>query len=163
MDSLPVDHAMKKLDMFTNYLFWGSSGTESASIRVREALFLDGLLLFEKFPYAVFFGHPGLLPLYTGDSQWVSMIVTFGLPVTGGFLLANLMVMRRGFSGKDKELKLSSLVIAIFLIFFITNRILDYWPVALLYLLAFSHGCTKLVIPSSGKTLLINRRTFSYG
>ena len=109
-----------------------------------EVEYLQGALkLIEDSPISLAVGHPALLPMYNGDGLWVSFVVTYGLPVTIYFLIVNVLASYRGVTSRRSDLLFSGSIIIVMLLYFVTNRILDYWPVALIYLLAFSYLTTK--------------------
>jgi hypothetical protein len=53
------------------------------------------------------------------------------------------VVIYRAIVSRSRDLLFSGGVVAFMLVFFVTNRILDYWPAPLVYLLAFSYLTTR--------------------
>lgn len=137
-DSPSIGHAFSKLMAVRDALSNGTTGdTESISLRLQYLH--EGLNRLADSPVAVILGHPGGTPMYNGDGLWTSFLVTYGLPVTLYFLTVNLLVIYRAVCSGVRDLLFSGCVVAFMMLFFVTNRILDYWPAALVYLLAFSH------------------------
>jgi hypothetical protein len=137
-DSPSIGHAFSKLMAVHDALSSGTKG-DTESISVRLQYLRDGLDMLADSPAAVILGHPRGTPMYNGDGLWTSLLVTYGLPVTLCFLTVNLLVVYRAVSSGVRDLLFSGCVVAFMLVFFVTNRILDYWPAPLVYLLAFSH------------------------
>ena len=147
-DSRAAGHAWLKLQAVGSLLTDGiASGSSSISIRTTYAT--EGFALLAAYPYALLTGHPNMIPMFNGDGLWVSFIVTYGLPVTLAFLLSNLYVLSRGIRSSSIPMRFSAAIISVILFFFVTNRILDYWPVSFMYLLAFTFLATYRVAPSS--------------
>lgn len=67
---------------------------------------------------------------YSGDSQWLTYLTSFGVPLTILFFLACIAVWHVVIS-KSKNKAVKVFFLALFFLF-ITNRILDYWPVFLI-------------------------------
>ena len=133
----PLWHAYMKLEGLIDFMFFGGAGG-SSSISVREEYTTQGLLLLSENPMAVIFGHPNFLPFYSGDGFYIALLVTVGLPITFLFLICNLIAVYRGFKENDPLSIFSAYVILTFLVLFFSNRILDYWPTGLVYVLTFS-------------------------
>ena len=117
-------------------LFEGNQGSESISLRVEYTM--NGLNMLIEHPASIIFGHPNFLPMYNGDGLIISFLVTFGLPFTLYFIGVNFYLLAKGFNSNNASVLFSSLGLMVFLIFFISNRILDYWPMSLPYFLFLS-------------------------
>jgi hypothetical protein len=142
-----IDHALGKLQALQNFSIQGA-GSGPASLTARQQYLAEGLSMMAESPLSVLVGHPHFTAMYNGDGLWTSFLVSYGLPVTLLFLLANLVVVFRGFSVRSSDLFFSACVIVVMLVFFVTNRILDYWPTALIYLLPFSYLTNKGIRPA---------------
>lgn len=142
-DFRALNHALGKLDGVINVL--NNDSTEASSLSIRMEYFRDGLMLIEESPLSLIFGHPDFLPMYNGDGLWTSFLVSYGLPLTLYFLMVNLMLIYRGIRLRTHVFKFSSSVIFVCMCFFVTNRILDYWPAAFIYILAFTYLSNKIV------------------
>lgn len=133
----PVWHAHMKFLGLINYAL-NEQSVSTASISIREEYSKHGLLLLAENPIAVIFGHPDFLPFYSGDGFYIALLVTVGFPITFFFIVCNLIAIYRGLREGQPLSIFSAYVVLIFLILFLSNRILDYWPSSLIYLLAFS-------------------------
>lgn len=141
-NSMSIVHALNKA-IALKQMISGDFESGSDSISVRLDYLQGGINMIADSPLSLFVGHPDFMPMYNGDGLWVSYIVTYGFPVAIYFLFVNLLVCYRGIMSRSPDLQFSGLVIIVMLVFFITNRILDYWPAALIYMLAFTYLTNK--------------------
>lgn len=141
-DSHPINHAMGKF-LQTVDLLTGRGGEYSGSISGRLDYTRTGLEMVNESPLGLLTGHPDGVVMYDGDGMWIGMLVTYGLPATLYFLLTNVVVIWRAMGSSSRDLLFSGCVVAVTMAFLVTNRILDYWPVGLIYLLAFSYLTTR--------------------
>jgi hypothetical protein len=138
----PIWHAYMKFQGLIQYVLVGGE-VGSASISVREEYTIQALSLLSENPMALIFGHPDFMPFYSGDGFFIALLVTLGLPITLLFFICNLIVVYRGFKENDSLSIFSAYVVLTFLVLFLTNRILDYWPAGLIYMLTFSYLVRK--------------------
>jgi len=139
-DLLGMAHAIGKME---GLLSPSDAGVEVGSVDGRLDYFKEGLNLMKDNPGSLLVGHPDGLPMFNGDGTWISLFVTHGVPFTLLFQLSNLYLIFRSTRCPKIELAFSFFVLIIFQLFFITNRILDYWPAGFLYLLVFSYCATR--------------------
>ena len=136
MEFGPIQHAYLKVKgLITADLF------NVGSVRGRIKWMIVGLELMKDNPLSIVFGHPGFLPFYTGDGFFFALLVTLGLPVVLLFFVSNIYLVFKGIFTNDPLLKFASYTLIVYLAFFCTNRILDYWPSGFMYLLVFSYLC----------------------
>ena len=112
------------------------SGEEASagSIDVRVEIFsdlIDGL----QDIGVILFGHLNGLAYIPRDSFIAGMSLSFGLPATLFFLFSVLRLNAFDWEGETKLVKFSSLGLIGFLIMMIPNRILDYWPLPLIFVI----------------------------
>jgi hypothetical protein len=105
----------------------------SKSISVRIDFFESVNFLFLDL-YSFLFGGVNNTYYNFGDSQIVTYITSFGIPL---FILFVISIF--GLYFKSRNTKLKYFVISLILILF-TNRILDYWPVPVLIFLVFNRS-----------------------
>lgn len=134
----PISHLIGKLGAITKIILQQEDIT-SLSVSGRIEYTLGAIKLLKENPWSIIFGHPNMLPMYTGDGQWVSFIVTYGLPLTIFFIYQNVKNVIFGLKSNDENLLIASHIIIYFSFFFITNRIIDYWPMAFLYFFATTY------------------------
>jgi len=139
INATSITHAINKLMSVIDFFSGGSAEAQSQSVSLRVDYTLAGLRMMGEAPLAVLFGHPGGKPMYSGDGMWIAMFVTYGLPLTLAFIVANVVAVLRGLRDGTRPMVFSACVLMVVLAFFVTNRILDYWPAALAYLLAFGY------------------------
>jgi hypothetical protein len=131
----PVAHILGKIDALSAFIFFGDSG-DSLSISARINYYLDGFNLLIQFPTAIFFGHPDGILFYSGDGLYIYYLVSFGLILFSWFVISNLILFKNAINSINQLNKFLGIVLGIYLTYFFTNRILDYWPAAFPYLLA---------------------------
>ena len=141
---LAATHAFGKIEGLLTF-FAVHDPSQAGSIAGRIAYVKDGFDLMKDSPLSLIFGHPGFLPMFNGDGLWISVIVTHGIPFTLLFFSTNIYVIFRSSRYKKPEFVFSFFVLIIMQLFFITNRILDYWPAALIYLLPFCYCAVRNV------------------
>jgi len=132
-----VWHAHMKFLALIDYAL-NEQSVGSASISIREQYTKQGLLLLSENPLALVFGHPDFLPFYTGDGFYIALLVTVGFPITFLFVVCNVIAIYRGLREGQPLSIFSAYVVLTFLILFVANRILDYWPSSLIYVLTFA-------------------------
>ena len=140
-ESNAVWHAhMKFLALLDFILNFGVASTSnSASVSIRAEYTREGIAMLMESPWALVFGHPDFLPFYSGDGFYIALLVTLGLPMAFLFTFCNLVVCWRGYQEGSALSNFAATVLVCFLILFISNRILDYWPSSFIYILCFSY------------------------
>jgi hypothetical protein len=141
----------KSQSLLEALLFEGNQGSESISLRAEYTM--NGLNMLIEYPVSIIFGHPNFLPMYNGDGLVISFLVTFGLPFTLYFICVNFYLLAKSFKSKNASVLFSSLGLMVFLIFFISNRILDYWPMSLPYFLFLSFLASNIYSVSSPRII----------
>jgi len=133
----PVRHVTGKLSGFFSNI------ENLGSVRGRLKWISDGMQLMYEYPLSIIFGHPNFIPLFTGDGFYLTILVTLGLPALFFFILSHLYVIKLGMKEKDSLSKFSTYTLMIYMFFFATNRILDYWPSGFVYMLVFTYLTRK--------------------
>ena len=127
----PVEHALRKIVEL-------STG-KADNVLARIHFMNETWKLFEESPLAIFFGHPNFLPFWTTDGFLLTLFGTLGLPAVLFFVISNFYLCYRGIIKKTPLNQFASYTILVYLGFFCSNRILDYWPSGLMYLLVFNY------------------------
>lgn len=140
-----VSHAIGKF--LSLVLFFQDAQFESYSISVRREYTLEGLRLIADNPWSLLIGHPEKFALYTGDGWWLGLLVTHGLLWTMLFFVCNVVVFLRGFRLRTPEGRCASFVILLTCFILLANRILDYWPAAIVYIFVLAYLCNKKLKP----------------
>lgn len=135
----PLLHAYMKVEGAIIFLFYGSNFVGAGSFSGRTDYIMQGLQLMSDNPLSLFFGHPDLLPFYSGDGFYVALLVTLGIPALVLFIICNLYTIYRGLSENTPLSNFAAYVLLAFMLIFASNRILDYWPSGLIYMLALSY------------------------
>lgn len=135
----PLQHAYMKLDGLMRLVLFGGDMDAVGSISGRETYTIQGLNLLKDNPWAVIFGHPNFMPFYSGDGFYVALAVTLGIPMMTLFLISHVYMIYIGLREKTPLSNFSAYVLVVFVMFFASNRILDYWPSGFIYILVVSY------------------------
>lgn len=103
---------------------------ESTSVIGRVAIHERALDLFNKNWISIFLGHPDFISYDKNDSQLLTYALSFGIPLMIAFMLLNIRLLFLTFCMREK---FNFVFFASFFLIFFTNRILDYFPIALIY------------------------------
>lgn len=98
----------------------------------------DHLNLLQGFvdePSSMLWGHMGSSVYRAADSQYVSYLASFGIPLTLLFVLINLKVYASALQNRKAEGLFLRGCLLIFLFNFFVNRILDYFPMTFVYMM----------------------------
>jgi hypothetical protein len=79
------------------------------------------------------------LPFYSGDGFYVALLVTLGLPSMLLFIISNLIAVYRGLRESTPLSNFAAYVLFSLVLLFATNRILDYWPAGLVYMVVLAY------------------------
>lgn len=105
----------------------------SASVSLRLQIHKKTFLGIVNDPLTLLTGHISGKPYWPMDSQFLTYIGSFGMIAFLIFLMLNFDSLNKAFRGRAIDGGFSATVLLIFLLIFATNRILDYFPVAILY------------------------------
>lgn len=147
LEFLPDEHYKFKIMALVEFLktFDASNTTLSISTRLE---FFEGVRLLKSDVLMFFFGNVNDTFYNSGDSQYVTYLTSFGVPL---FLLFILALFELYVKARTTSLKY--FIIAFSLILF-TNRILDYWPVPIIIFisinrLSYEHRNNKQFLPQA--------------
>lgn len=111
-----------------------SSASVSQRIEMHEQTF-NG---FAIDPLSLIVGHLKGLPYWPMDSQLLTYLGSFGVPFLILFLSLHAYWMLCGWRRRESDDGFTLLSLCIFGLIFVTNRILDYFPVAIIYFIIIS-------------------------
>ncbi|MDG3815964.1 hypothetical protein L5B88_02980 [Pseudomonas aeruginosa] len=140
-DQILSEHLRYKLASMVGAVDSGQGGT-SASVSIRVQIHKDYLeSLVQDFSGFLFYGFSERY--YKGvDSQLITYLSSFGLLATGGFWLYSIASFFRALTQRTVFSTFFATSIFIFMVSFLFNRILDYYPMALFFfLLCVSSSC----------------------
>lgn len=134
MVSRAADHAVQKISALSSGNF-----ADSYSLINRIEYNIAGWELFTANIIHVLIGSVGEPVIFTGDGYYIALLASYGLI---GFILFVFMIVETRFYSVSRNFNVTSsrYTIIIFLYSFITNRLIDYWPMALIFLLALIHS-----------------------
>jgi hypothetical protein len=135
IDRIVPEHLMYKISsIYTLLLNSGADGSQSIMIRVAiHEIFYERIS--SNFLHVFFVGYDDLY-YYKADSQFLSFFGSFGVFLSSIFFSAvvfNLIRNRRD-TGVEKFFWISMFL---FLLMFLTNRVIDYYPMPVLFLVLF--------------------------
>ena len=150
----PSQHVYLKLEAALSLVFFGGDIEEVGSIAGRGAYTMQGLELLSDHPWAIIFGHPDFMPFYSGDGFYVAMAVTLGVPMMILFFVSHIYMILIGLREKNPVSNFAAYVLFVLVLFFASNRILDYWPSGFIYMLVISYLLRKKVWAATDSTIL---------
>ena len=129
-----IGHIMMKLEALVNGDF-----SSSASIYYRVKFFYEALEIFTENTFHIIFGSIGSQPVFVGDGFYFGLFATYGL--FGAIFFVYVIVSTNFFiNSPDYFVNSCRLIIGVYICIFLTNRIIDYWPMTSLFLLAIIHA-----------------------
>lgn len=108
-----------------------SSASVSQRLEMHERTFAE----IADTPWGLLWGHLERLPYWPMDSQLLTYLGSFGAPFAVGFLLLHMYWTAWSWRARHSDGGFALLSLCLFGLIFITNRILDYYPTAVLYFL----------------------------
>lgn len=128
-----AEHVMAKLTALSTGNF-----SDSFSLKNRIDYNIDGWNLYTNNIVHILIGSVGEPVIFTGDGYYIALLASYG---TVGFILFSIVIMNTKFyiSSTNYDVNSSRYIIIIFLYAFITNRMIDYWPMAFIFFLAIVH------------------------
>lgn len=139
----PILHAYLKLKGFFGALFFAEDYIDVGSIKGRMVYTMLGIELLKDHPLAIIFGHPDFMPFFTGDGFYLALAVTLGVPMMALFLVTQIYMIFKGLREKKPASNFAAYVLFVLVLFFASNRILDYWPSGFIYMLVVSYLLRK--------------------
>ena len=124
-----------KLMSFGNYLGMVDYADTSASVSVRVGIHEQAAILFNSQWLSILLGHPEFISYHKNDSQVLTYALSFGIPLMLIFMAFNLRFLYMAFYLKNTHY---IVVFSSFLMIFFSNRILDYFPIAIFYFILIS-------------------------
>lgn len=132
----PVKHAYTKI----SEVLVGKAD----NVIARISFIIDAWELMKESPLSFIFGHPSFLPFWTTDGFFLAIFVNLGVPALLLFIISNIYLFYRGIIEKKPLSMFASYTLLVYLAFFCTNRILDYWPSGFIYVLIFTYLSRKI-------------------
>jgi hypothetical protein len=133
-----LDHALRKSLALSDFIFNGRYDG-SMSVFGRVDYLLRGLELMSDDALSWFWGHPNGLIMFTGDGYFTAILVTHGVVILSLFILYLLMLCLRTGVGNQRLFRFSKILLISVFIYMAANRILDYYPAALLCMLSVGY------------------------
>ena len=146
---LSVSHVLNKFNGLKNFVLSGDFvGAHSIDNRV---MFYQDAMSRLNTPFSIIFGHTDFTEVYfTGDGALIGYLATHGLPLTLFFLLSVLYCVVAALSSNCKITRQAGIMLLLIAISLLSNRLLDYWPIGLLFCMVFGI-CRSTNLHSQGK------------
>lgn len=119
----------------------------SASVSLRAQIHYETIKAIADDPARFIYGHLKGKPYWPMDSQILTYLGSFGVIILAVFLTLHISWIRRSFLNRNLDHGFSFIALVLFALIFLTNRILDYFPVATIYFILIS-----MSIKSSNKS-----------
>ena len=110
----------------------------SASVSQRVAIHEQTFTAIAHDPFRLIYGHLEGKQYWPMDSQYLTYLGSFGVIMLAGFLMLNFIWLRYSIYDRNKNGIFNFFALLIFCLIFFTNRILDYFPVAIIYFMLIS-------------------------
>jgi hypothetical protein len=110
----------------------------SATVSLRLEMHQETLAAISKEPLRLIFGHLGGKPYWPMDSQLLTYIGSFGALMLAAFVALHFYWLTQAVRSRRVDGATAAWSLLLFGLIFATNRILDYFPVAMLYFLIVS-------------------------
>jgi hypothetical protein len=107
----------------------------SASVSLRLEMHQDTMSAIGKQPLQLLWGHLEGKPYWPMDSQILTYLGSFGAPMVLAFVGLHLWWLLLAWRARRRDGGFAVWSLALFGLIFLTNRVLDYFPVATLYFL----------------------------
>ena len=150
-DIRAVLHAFAKMQALLIYLLEGDA-TGSMSVLGRVEFLATGLTMMSQDPASILWGHPGGVLMYTGDGYVTAILVTHGAIVLFMFSMSLAAVVYKGLTDRDCVTKFCGALTLAVLLYMLSNRILDYYPAALLLYAPVGYIVSKKYFKKSAKS-----------
>lgn len=130
-----ISFVLHKLMGVGDFLGLIDYGVTASSVDVRVGIHQRAIHLFENDWLSMILGHPDKIVYDPNDSQYLTYALSFGIPLTLCFIFLNLYFL---YLSVIINKKFYIMLFLSFLLIFTTNRILDYFPIAIIYFSAIS-------------------------
>jgi hypothetical protein len=150
LDDTGPGFVQNKLQAAGAVLGFVASDSSSASVFGRLEIHQHTYSALRDQPWRLFIGHFEAKVYWPMDSQVLTYLGSFGLIVLLGFLVSHAYWIYRAWQVRDFDGSFSYIAMLMFGLIFLTNRILDYFPIAILY---FVCVVSAIRMPIEGKAV----------
>jgi hypothetical protein len=143
-DSIGLDFVAHKLRASSALLgFIDYDVDSSASVSGRVEIHRRTYEAITEDPAGLLFGHLDQQPYWPMDSQVLTYLGSFGAPMLLVFVVLHMLWISRAWRHASIDGGFTVIALTVFGLIFLTNRILDYYPVATLYFLCIAAAQKK--------------------
>lgn len=128
-----VEHKLSAAGALIGFLEYDIDS--SASVSLRLEMHQDTMAAIAKQPLQLLWGHLEGKPYWPMDSQILTYLGSFGAPMLLAFIALHLWWLVLAWRQRHRDGGFAVWALGLFGLIFLTNRVLDYFPVATLYFL----------------------------
>ena len=112
----------------------------SASVSLRVAIHEQTFTAIAQDPFRLIYGHLEGKQYWPMDSQFLTYLGSFGVIILAGYIFLHITWLRDAIRSRNRNINgvFNFFALLIFGLIFFTNRILDYFPVAIIYFMLIS-------------------------
>lgn len=142
---------VNKVNALLYYIGLSDFEAGSISVSVRAENMSLAIRFLQDAGTQLFFGHYQGLTYYPIDSQYITLLLSFGLVVFLYFIFFNLIaVCKIGLNKKYEKRGFIFLGLLLFFLIFINNRVLDYFPLGYIFV-------SLIALTSRGNEVIMRR------
>lgn len=149
-----IEHKIYAASALLGLMDYDIQSSESVSLRVK--IHYQTLRAIADDPLRLIYGHLGTKTYWPMDSQILTYLGSFGLIILLAFLVLHISWARQAFLKKKIDHGFAFVALVLFGLIFLTNRILDYFPVAIVYFILIS-----MAMKSNNKLTVLNNNSAS--
>lgn len=131
-----IEHKLKAVGALIGLMDYDVDSSASVSLRV--AIHEQTLTAIAQDPLRLIYGHLEGKQYWPMDSQFLTYLGSFGVIILTGFLVLHFIWLRYSISNRNINGIFNFFALLIFGLIFLTNRILDYFPIAIIYFILIS-------------------------
>jgi hypothetical protein len=131
-----IEHKLKAVGALIGLVDYDVDSSASVSLRV--AIHEQTLTAIAQDPLRLIYGHLEGKQYWPMDSQFLTYLGSFGVIILTGFLVLYFIWLRYSISNRNINGIFNFVALLIFGLIFLTNRILDYFPIAIIYFMLIS-------------------------
>lgn len=131
-----IEHKLKAVGALIGLVDYDVDSSASVSLRV--AIHEQTFTAIAQDPLRLIYGHLEGKQYWPMDSQFLTYLGSFGVIILAGFLILHFIWLRYSICNRNINGIFNFCALLIFGLIFFTNRILDYFPIAIIYFMLIS-------------------------
>lgn len=131
-----IEHKIYAASAFVGLMNYNIQSSQSVSLRIK--IHYETIKAIANEPLRLFYGHLEGKAYWPMDSQILTYLGSFGVLILVIFLALHISWIRSAFLKKTLDQGFTFIALVLFGLIFLTNRILDYFPIAICYFILIS-------------------------